>query len=86
MAMVVVFHSGLHCLRLPLGGRVAARVEVLLALTALRMMLEVDELRLRVTQARTVPWTMWSSLRVKLSGVAVMVLGVWVTLMGEGRA
>ena len=82
MAMVVVSHSGFHCL--PLGGRVAARVEVLLALTALRMMLEVGELRLRVT--RTVPWTMWPSLRVKLSGVTVMVLGVWVTLVGEGRA
>jgi hypothetical protein len=84
MAMVVVFHSGLQCLRLPLGGRVAARVEVLLALTALRMMLKVGELELRVT--RTVPWTMWPSLRAKLSGMTVMVLGVWVTLMGEGRA
>jgi len=84
MAMVVVFHSGLHCLRLPLGGRVAARVEVLLALTALRMMLKVGELELRVT--RTVPWTMWPSRRVKLSGMTVMVLGVWVTLVGEGRA
>ena len=77
MAMVVVSHSGFHCL--PLGGRVAARVEVLLALTALRMMLEVGELRLRVTR-------MWPSLRVKLSGMTVMVLGGWVTLVGEGRA
>ena len=51
MAMVGVSHSGFHYL--PLGSRVAARVEVLLALTALRMMLEVGELRLRVT--RTVP-------------------------------
>jgi hypothetical protein len=82
MAMVGVSHSGFHYL--PLVGRVAARVEVLLALTALRMMLEVGELRLRVI--RTVPWTLWPSLRVKLSGVTVMVLGVWVTLLGEGRA